>query len=62
MGLLLVRLNRPLPGPLPRALDTAIAHRQLEMLLAGLRTDGAHMRPLTGPALTLDDLRAVAPE
>jgi AcrR family transcriptional regulator len=62
MGLLLVRLNRPLPGLLPRALDTAIAHRQLDLLLAGLRTEAASARPLTGPALTLDDLRAVVPE
>jgi AcrR family transcriptional regulator len=62
MGLLLVRLNRPLPGPLPRALDTAIAHRQVDLLLAGLRTDGAPPSPLTGPALTLDELRAAVPE
>jgi AcrR family transcriptional regulator len=62
MGLLLVRLSRPLPGSFPHALDRAIAHRQLDLLLAGLRADAAPVRPLTGPALTLDDLRTLAPE
>lgn len=61
-GLLLIRLNRPLPGPFPRALDQAIAHRHLDLLLAGLRADGAQLAPLPGPALTLDDLRAISPE
>ena len=41
IGLLLVRLARPLPGPIPRDLDNRLAHRHLELLLDGLRTDRA---------------------
>lgn len=62
IGLLLIRLNRPLPGSIPRALDQAIAHRQLDLALAGLRTDAAPPAPLLGPALTLADLRAISAE
>jgi AcrR family transcriptional regulator len=58
-GLLLVRLSRPLPGPFPRSLDDALAHRHLQLALDGLRA-GAHADPLPGPALSLDDLRGVA--
>src|SRR5262249_28503376 len=61
MGSLLIRLTRPLPGPFPRALDRAIAHRHLDLLLAGLRANRAQPVPLAGPALTLDDLRAITP-
>ena len=61
-GLLLIRLNRPLPGPFPRELDRAIAHRHLELLLAGLCADGARLAPLPGPVLTLDDLRTIWPD
>lgn len=59
-GLLLIRLNRPLPGPFPRSLDQAIAHRHLDLLLAGLHANGGQPGPLTGPALSLEDLRAIA--
>lgn len=59
IGLLLVRLARPLPGPIPRDLDTRLAHRHLELLLAGLRADRAEpAAPLPEPALTLADLLA----
>lgn len=60
-GLLLIRLNRPLPAPFPRELDQAIAHRHLDLLIAGLRADGPPPAPLPGPALSLEDLRAIAP-
>jgi AcrR family transcriptional regulator len=40
LGTLLVRLSRPLPGPITRELDTELAHRHLELVLAGLRHDG----------------------
>jgi AcrR family transcriptional regulator len=61
-GLILIRLSRPLPGVVPRALDDEIAHRQLHLLLDGLRTSpGYPSEPLPGPALTLDDLRSLAP-
>jgi AcrR family transcriptional regulator len=59
IGLLLVRLARPLPGPIPRDLDNRLAHRHLELLLDGLRADrAAPAAPLPEPALTLEDLLA----
>jgi hypothetical protein len=53
-----------LPGSVPRALDTALAHRHLELLLDGLRGDtaGRSAEGLSGPAMSLADLQAVAPE
>jgi len=60
IGLLIVRLSRPLPGPFPRALDTSLAHRHLDLLLDGLRTShDRSMSPLPGPAMTLADLQAM---
>lgn len=58
IGLVLVRLSRPLPAAVSRALDAALAHRHLDLLLAGLRAaPGAGSGGLPGPALTLADLR-----
>jgi AcrR family transcriptional regulator len=57
IGVLLVRLSRPLPGPLPTTVDAALAHRHLDLVLDGLcavRTGGS---VLPGPSLTLGDLR-----
>jgi AcrR family transcriptional regulator len=59
IGTLLVRLSRPLPGPFPRETDLALAHRHLDLLLAGL-SRGAP--PLGGPALSLEDLQHIAGE
>jgi AcrR family transcriptional regulator len=59
IGFLLVRLARPLPGPISRDLNNRLAHRHLELLLDGLRTDRAKpAAPLPQPALTLADLLA----
>jgi AcrR family transcriptional regulator len=58
--LLLVRLARPLPGPVSPAMDIDLAHRQLALYLDGLSTD--HERAtesLPGPAMTRDDLHAL---
>jgi AcrR family transcriptional regulator len=60
VGLLLVRLARPLPGPFPAGLHDELAHRHLDLLLDGLRRvpePGA----LPGPALTLGDLATMPP-
>jgi hypothetical protein len=59
IGLLLIRLSRPLPGPFPHALDQRLAHRHLELVLAGLRAGPAGLmtEPLPGPRLTLEGLR-----
>lgn len=62
IGLLLIRLSRPLPGPISRALDRALAQRHGDLLLAGLRAEGAPPVPLSGPVLSLDDLLAIPPE
>lgn len=59
VGQLLVRLARPLPGPLPRTLDNQLAHRHLELVLDGMRADrGESTTPLPEPALTLEDFQA----
>jgi AcrR family transcriptional regulator len=60
IGLLIVRLARPLPGPFPRALDDRLAHRHLDLLIDGLRAADDRPAPLPGPAMTLADLRATA--
>ena len=38
IGTLLVRLSRPLPGPVPPELNDELAHRHLDLVLAGLRS------------------------
>jgi AcrR family transcriptional regulator len=56
IGLLLIRLSRPLPSAFPPEIERALAHRHLDLLLDGLRcspSDGS----LGGPALSVDDLR-----
>lgn len=61
IGLLLVRLARPLPGPFPRALNDDLAHRHLDLVLAGLRATGDDLRgSLSGPAMSLADLRRLS--
>jgi AcrR family transcriptional regulator len=59
IGVLLVRLARPVPGPIPRDLDNRLAHRHLELVLDALRADCAEPgSPLPEPALTVADLQA----
>jgi AcrR family transcriptional regulator len=53
LGLMVIRLARPLPLAVDRDADHAIAHRQLDLLLDGLRAPGTG----TGSPLTLDDVR-----
>lgn len=54
IGLLLIRLSRPLPQSLPSETEHALAHRHLDIVLAGLLSAE---RPLSGPALSLADLQ-----
>jgi len=61
VGLLLVRLARPLPGPFPRELDNELAHRHLDLLLDGLRSATRPAGPVEGPAMTFDDLASMPP-
>jgi AcrR family transcriptional regulator len=58
LSLLLVRLSRPLPGPIPAETQHALAHRHANLFLAGLRADPAEP-PLGGPALDLTALQRV---
>jgi hypothetical protein len=61
IGLLLVRLTRPLPGPFAPEIAGALAHRHLDLLLAGLRSPNPPGAALPEPAMTFDDLRAMRP-
>ncbi|WUH98000.1 TetR/AcrR family transcriptional regulator [Spirillospora sp. NBC_00431] len=60
IGLLLVRLSRPLPGPMPRDLADELAHRHLDLLIDGLRASPGRPEPLGGPALTFGDLQSMS--
>jgi|1185.fasta_scaffold122690_2 AcrR family transcriptional regulator len=56
VGTLLVRLSRPLPGPVPPDVDARLAHRHLDLLVEGLRP-GPGRRTPPGPGLERADLR-----
>lgn len=57
VGMMLVRIARPLPGPMPTALKDELARRHLELFIRGLRGgDG----PLEGPELSRAELSEVA--
>jgi AcrR family transcriptional regulator len=60
IGLLLVRLTRPLPGAFPAEVDNRLAHRHLDVLLDGLRSTANHGAPLPDPAMTFDDLATMS--
>jgi AcrR family transcriptional regulator len=63
IGLLVIRFSRPLPGGFPRDLNDRLTHRHLDLVITGLRQiDTADAEILGGPALTLEDLRALPPE
>jgi AcrR family transcriptional regulator len=64
IGLMVIRLARPLPGRFPRSLDDTLAHRHLDLLLDGLRASDRPNAdaPLPGPALTLEDVRSIPGE
>jgi len=55
IGTLLVRLSRPLPGRVPTELDDELAHRHLDLALAGMRTDPC---VLQATGLSRQELRA----
>ncbi len=54
VGTLLVRLSRPMPGGMDRDLDDRLAHRHLDVVLAGLR---AGVPALEGEGPTRRELR-----
>jgi hypothetical protein len=55
VGMMLVRLSRPLPGPISSELNAQLAHRHLDLLVSGLRP-GDQEHTLTGPELSREDL------
>jgi AcrR family transcriptional regulator len=59
IGMWLVRLSRPLPGPFPPELNRRLAHRHLDLLLDGLRSSASTSVPLSGPEMAFDDLAAI---
>jgi AcrR family transcriptional regulator len=62
IGLMVIRLARPLPGLFPRQFDDTAAHRQLDIMLDGLRTE-SRARGNAKPdeagksGMTLDEVR-----
>jgi AcrR family transcriptional regulator len=56
IGLVLIRLSRPLPHTFEAAVQRSLAHRHLDLVVAGLRRRAGEA-PLSGPALSLDTLR-----
>jgi AcrR family transcriptional regulator len=61
IGLLIVRLSRPLPGSFPPDINDSLGHRHLDLVLNGLRPGTADSAQVSGPALTLADLRKMSP-
>ncbi len=49
IGMMLVRIARPIPGPISAELKHDLGRRHLDLFIRGLRAEG---RPLEGPVLT----------
>lgn len=64
IGMLIVRLDRPLPGPFSHAENSRLGHRHMDLLIAGLRANAQDESagPLPGPAMTVADLRTLSAE
>jgi AcrR family transcriptional regulator len=57
IGMLIVRMSRPLPGGFTSQVNRSLSHRHLDLLIDGLRPVARQQAELSGPALTFDDLR-----
>ena len=62
IGLLIVRLSRPLPGSFPRDVNNELAHRHLDVVLDGLRTSTGDHASLPGLGLDYEDLDRMRPQ
>lgn len=60
IGLLIVRLSRPLPGSFPADVSAGLGHRHLDLVIDGLRARAGEPPEIAGPALTLADLREMS--
>jgi AcrR family transcriptional regulator len=56
IGMLTIRLSRPLPGGFPAEVNRRLSHRHLSLVIDGLRVTARQPADLGGPALTLTDL------
>jgi AcrR family transcriptional regulator len=59
IGMLLVRLSRPLPGPVSPELNDQLAHRHLDLVVEGLRPSATRRKVTSGPELSFEQLRAM---
>lgn len=59
IGMLVVRMSRPLPGGFTSEVNSDLSHRHLDLLIDGLRPAARQAAELGGPALTFDDLRQI---
>jgi len=60
IGMMLVRIARPLPGAMPADLKDDLARRHLDLFIRGLRTSAGAELP--GPTLSRDELHAMVDE
>ena len=60
VAMMLVRIARPLPGPLPMEAKDELARRHLELFIRGLRAPAT--TELEGPALSLGELQEMVAE
>ena len=60
VAMMLVRIARPLPGPLPMGAKDELARRHLELFIRGLRAPAT--TELEGPALSLGELQEMVAE
>jgi AcrR family transcriptional regulator len=56
VGMLTVRLSRPLPGGFPPEVNHRLSHRHLSLVIDGLRATAKQPAEPGGPALSLADL------
>jgi AcrR family transcriptional regulator len=59
IGTLVVRMSRPLPGSFSREMNDQLGHRHLDLVINGLRATPGSGGAISGPAMTLEDLRSV---
>jgi AcrR family transcriptional regulator len=61
IGMLIVRLSRPMPGGFPPETNAGLSHRHLDLVIDGLRATARQPAQLSGPALNIADLRRLLP-
>ena len=62
IGIMVIRLSRPLPGPyFTRELNDRLAHRHLDLYVDGLRAT-VERDTVGGPTMSLEDLRSLQPD